>query len=480
MRFSLHLSGLCFLISVHLASGSQVHENKLSNRPIADEYFQHSAGQRVDTDAVIYRLLTERYPDSDITTVPFRAGNLFDYAAAGFASTSPLTSSASLDWHEWQLYQSPFRRFDGSNGTLYTDVKFGIFNYTWRDFNFTVFLVDGRDGAGAYSITNQYIIGPRSVANELIIAAGYHGASLHNEIWVYDYGYWQKDANLWATMNKSSWDNVILDEDMKNELVGNVLRFFDSQDQYARLSVPWKRGIIFHGPPGNGKTISIKATMHTLYNRSPAIPTLYVKSLSGRGEYGLSMIFRKARSEAPCYLVFEDLDSLVTDGLRSYFLNEVDGLQENDGILMVGSTNHLERLDPGIAKRPSRFDRKFLFPDPSFAQRVQYCQFWRLKLAGNKAIEFPIALVEAVANITHGFSFAYIQEAFVASLLLIAGGNDAAAGTESTAESVHQIQLTSNSGGGLENVRLWRVIREQVKILREELEAEKLEGTLFE
>src|SRR6266480_5472516 len=73
-------------------------------------------------------------------------------------------------------------------------------------------------------------------------------------------------------------------------------------------------------------------------------------------EFELGEIFRKARQEAPCYLVFEDLDSLVTDRVRSYFLNEVDGLHSNDGILMVGSTNHLERLDPGIAKRPSRFD----------------------------------------------------------------------------------------------------------------------------
>ena len=37
----------------------------------------------------------------------------------------------------------------------------------------------------------------------------------------------------------------------------------------------------FHGPPGNGKTISIKATMHSLYDRSPPVPTLYVKTLAG-------------------------------------------------------------------------------------------------------------------------------------------------------------------------------------------------------
>jgi transitional endoplasmic reticulum ATPase len=66
-------------------------------------------------------------------------------------------------------------------------------------------------------------------------------------------------------------------------------------------------------------------------------------------EYSLKQVFQKARHFAPCYLVFEDLDTVVNDSARSYFLNEVDGLKNNDGIFMVGSTNHLDRLDPGIS-----------------------------------------------------------------------------------------------------------------------------------
>ena len=47
------------------------------------------------------------------------------------------------------------------------------------------------------------------------------------------------------------------------------------------------------------------------------------------------MIFERARQEAPCLLIFEDLDSLITDNNRSFFLNEVDGLEDNDGLLMA-------------------------------------------------------------------------------------------------------------------------------------------------
>lgn len=52
-------------------------------------------------------------------------------------------------------------------------------------------------------------------------------------------------------------------------------------------------------------------------------------------EFSIKMIFARARQEAPCILVFEDLDSIITDDNRSFFLNEVDGLGDNDGILMV-------------------------------------------------------------------------------------------------------------------------------------------------
>ena len=53
----------------------------------------------------------------------------------------------------------------------------------------------------------------------------------------------------------------------------------------------------------------------------------------------LRQIFAKARQAAPYLLLFEDIDSLVTEEVRSYFFNEVDGLEDNGGILMIGSTN---------------------------------------------------------------------------------------------------------------------------------------------
>jgi len=212
---------------------------------------------------------------------------------------------------------------------------------------------------------------------------------------------------------------------MKKNIKEDTESFFDSKELYKELGVPWKRGIIFHGIPGNGKTASIKALIRTLYDRDDQIPSLYVKSLAtpcGGLENSIRSIFQRARAVAPCFLILEDLDSLISDEVRSYFLNEVDGLESNDGILILGSTNHLDKLDPAISKRPSRFDRKYHFKLPNEEERIAYSEFWRKKLQKSRRVEFPEEISPIIAKLTEGFSFAYIKELFVMSLLIIAHG----------------------------------------------------------
>ena len=87
--------------------------------------------------------------------------------------------------------------------------------------------------------------------------------------------------------------------------------------------------------------------MKALLTRPKPVPTLVVKTLAQRShgpQMSVRQIFTKARQIAPCLLLFEDVDSLVTDQVRSYFFNEVDGLEDNEGILMIGSTNNCTSL----------------------------------------------------------------------------------------------------------------------------------------
>ncbi|KAI1364759.1 P-loop containing nucleoside triphosphate hydrolase protein [Xylaria arbuscula] len=455
----------------------------------------HSSADRINTDTVVAQSLANQYPHLQLTIAPQNNGlNLVQYARAGHAEYDVVSEErGTVLPFTWTQYLPPRRRIDGDKGGLNEIIKFAAFQYKWKGYDFVLYVVDGRDGTEPYGAsTNQYVLGKERSLNEaLLLAAGSWANELHGEVWVFDQGYWQKNVELFESVSGASWDNVILDEGMKAAIIEDHTSFFDSRDQYSRLKVPWKRGIIYHGPPGNGKTISIKATMHMLYEREQPVPTLYVRSLVSYGgpERALNDIFTKARQYAPCYLVFEDLDSIVSDGVRSYFLNEVDGLKNNDGIFMVGSTNHLDRLDPGISKRPSRFDRKYFFQDPNFEQRIAYCKFWQRKLTDNKEIEFPDELCEAIANITDKFSFAYMQEAFVAALLAIARrpSDDVRSECSSTHrkmveggwldswddQSDSQTDGDSDSDVDLDELILWIEIKKQIKTLRESIGDEK-------
>lgn len=201
--------------------------------------------------------------------------------------------------------------------------------------------------------------------------------------------------------------------------------------------------------------------MNALSKRSPPIPTLYVKDAPGT--YYISAVFSFARQMSPCLLVLEDIETIVNPGTRSYFFNEVDGLENNDGILMTASTNYIDRLDPGLTKRPSRFDRKYLFPLPSEDERTLYAEFWREKLKKNPKIVFPKKLCCPIARVTEDFSFAYMQEAFIATLLEMARR-----GSDELAEVMKGFTL-DNDDDDLDDYLLWRVFKEQAKILRDDM-----------
>lgn len=161
------------------------------------------------------------------------------------------------------------------------------------------------------------------------------------------------------------------------------------------------------------------------------------------------------------------------------------------GYLYVHTGEPYEPLTPETSplpqKRPSRFDRKYYFPNPNLAERTAYCRFWQRKLSDNKDIEFPDELCGAIAAITDDFSFAYMQEAFVAALLAIArqsGSSPAAAIVEE--EDLEEWDVAGEDvwvgvtlGGGdrddddLDGLVLWIEIKKQIKTLREGMEKEK-------
>ena len=74
----------------------------------------------------------------------------------------------------------------------------------------------------------------------LLVAAGGWSQALHNEIWVFNQGFWNRDAGLWEEVQNANWADVILNEEFKTTLQKDVFGFFSSERVYLDLQIPWK------------------------------------------------------------------------------------------------------------------------------------------------------------------------------------------------------------------------------------------------
>lgn len=268
----------------------------------------------------------------------------------------------------------------------------------------------------------------------------------HGEVLVFAQGRWRKDKALFQAIRSATLENLVLAPGLKEALVSDLTQFFSRREVYQRYGVPWKRGILLIGPPGNGKTHTIKALCNQL-----EVPALYVRSIDSPSLYrnehaSISQIFATARQSAPCLLVLEDLDALLKPGNRSFFLNELDGFAENAGVCVVASTNYPERLDPAILDRPSRFDRKYHFHLPAPAERAAYLALWNAKQTDALRLS-EVGLSETVAA-TDGFSFAYLKELCLSATMAWINAGEGAAMDRVVMEQLQALRTQMQTAPG--------------------------------
>jgi len=282
----------------------------------------------------------------------------------------------------------------------------------WGNSTFDVIIMTWRHEFGS---TRHHWILADSIQNarDLFVEVCKWNTEVRGEVLVFDSGCWRKDVQLFHAIKGATFDNLILREGLKEGLREDLEQFFATRDTYETYKIPWKRGILLVGPPGNGKTHAVKAIINTIGQ-----PCLYVKSVRAEhstDEDNIRAVFERARKTAPCILVLEDLDSLLTPQNRSFFLNELDGFAANIGIVTLATTNHPERLDPSILDRPSRFDRKYPFDLPEQPERMAYVSLWNTTLQEALRISDPAIL--QLSEATGGFSFAYLKELFLSAMM---------------------------------------------------------------
>jgi hypothetical protein len=286
------------------------------------------------------------------------------------------------------------------------------FHVTWQERRLEVVFAQFRDSFGGNTYYQWVIAEDRDTAESFLVAVCEWSHELRGEILVFSGGCWQKSKRLFEAIRTADYEGLVLQGSLKTDILHDLQEFLSSRSIYEEYGVPWKRGILLLGPPGNGKTYCVKALVNVLRR-----PCLYVQSLKSQYQTDHSCIqsvFERARSSAPCLLVLEDLDSLLTAENRSCFLNELDGFSENRGIVTLATTNHPEKLDASILERPSRFDMKYHFELPGGPQRREYLDDWNRRL--HVAMQLAPEELDQVAGWTESFSFAYLKELILSSI----------------------------------------------------------------
>ena len=189
---------------------------------------------------------------------------------------------------------------------------------------------------------------------------------------------------------KYDFDEIILPENIKQVIKEQVIDFFDKEDLFLKHDIPFKRGLILHGNPGNGKTLLCKILASNLNCNF-----IWVPSADVAFSYDISNIYMLARMIRPCIVLMEDIDLLGFEGRESRasreilgeLLNQMDGFHSNSGLITIGTTNNCESLDKAISNRPGRFDIKLPFNDPDFEMRKKLIKKFTEKMEIAKDVD---------------------------------------------------------------------------------------------
>jgi len=204
------------------------------------------------------------------------------------------------------------------------------------------------------------------------------------------------------------WDQLVLDQRAVSLLKDDFESFFERESWFREKRLPFRRGYLLPGPPGNGKTTAIRAMMSS---RGLSAYTMRLFDRQ-RGDGDLDALFEKALRHRPALVLLEDLDRAFpkTGETRSnisiqQLLNCLDGVATGEGLIVVATANEPTILDPAILRRPGRFDRVVHFPNPTRDLRQEYFSRFDPNLS-------PGTLKELSAK-SGGLSFAQLRETYI-------------------------------------------------------------------
>ena len=184
------------------------------------------------------------------------------------------------------------------------------------------------------------------------------------------FGLGKSNARVYVKSSEGIKFSDVAGEDEAKDSLREIVDYLHDPSKYREIGAKMPKGILLVGPPGTGKTLLAKAVAGEAYVPFFSMSgSEFVEMFVGMGASKVRDLFDQAKQKAPCIVFIDEIDAIgkKRDGqlggndereqTLNQLLTEMDGFEDNTGVIILAATNRPESLDPALT-RPGRFDRR--------------------------------------------------------------------------------------------------------------------------
>lgn len=214
------------------------------------------------------------------------------------------------------------------------------------------------------------------------------------------FGMGKSNAKVYVKSSEGIKFSDVAGEDEAKESLAEIVDYLHDPSKYKEVGASMPKGILLVGPPGTGKTMLAKAVAGeanvSFFSMSGSE---FVEMFVGMGAAKVRDLFKQAKEKAPCIVFIDEIDAIgkKRDGniggndereqTLNQLLTEMDGFEENSGVIILAATNRPESLDPALT-RPGRFDRRVPVELPDLKGREEILRVHAKNVKASQNIDF--------------------------------------------------------------------------------------------
>ena len=215
------------------------------------------------------------------------------------------------------------------------------------------------------------------------------------------FGMGKSNAKVYVQSTKGIRFDDVAGEDEAKESLAEIVDYLHNPTKYTDAGAAMPKGILLVGPPGTGKTMLAKAVAGEANVPFFSISgSEFVEMFVGMGASKVRDLFQQAKEKAPCIVFIDEIDAIgqkrnsgnlggndEREQTLNQLLTEMDGFEENTGVIILAATNRPESLDPALT-RPGRFDRRVPVELPDLKGREAILKVHAKKIRTAEDVDF--------------------------------------------------------------------------------------------